>query len=154
LPADVTVASMNGIANVTLADGRRIHIPMLNGYEPNDTCDRNADQALAEELLLNKTARISRPVDKDTPTAVPAGYLEADVAISNGDYATQFGDARFTNREERCPDPVPEPVTTTSPTPSSGSGSGSSGSYSYDHDDHNMPDGALTGGYCGHKWWC
>lgn len=23
------------------------------------------------------------------------------------------------------------------------------------HGDHvNMPDGALTGGYCRHKWWC
>ncbi|MFP5021864.1 thermonuclease family protein [Pseudonocardia phyllosphaerae] len=30
-------------------------------------------------------------------------------------------------------------------------------SYSYDSDDHhhvNLPDGALTGGYCAKKWWC
>ena len=27
--------------------------------------------------------------------------------------------------------------------------------YSYDGDnDYNMPDGALTGGYCARWWWC
>ncbi len=32
--------------------------------------------------------------------------------------------------------------------------SGSSYSYDSDDDDYNMPDGALTGGYCARKWWC
>lgn len=42
-----------------------------------------------------------------------------------------------------CGDPYPS-------TPSSGGNS-----YSYDSDDdHNMPDGALTGGFCARKWWC
>ncbi|MBW0102756.1 thermonuclease family protein [Pseudonocardia sp. KRD291] len=43
-----------------------------------------------------------------------------------------------------CGDPTPAPVT------------GDTGpSYSYDGDDDvNMPDGALTGGYCARKWWC
>lgn len=42
-----------------------------------------------------------------------------------------------------CGDPYPS-------TPSSGGSS-----YSYDDDDdYNMPDGALTGGYCARKWWC
>lgn len=34
--------------------------------------------------------------------------------------------------------------------PSSGGGSYGDG----DDDDFNMPDGALTGGYCARKWWC
>ena len=43
-----------------------------------------------------------------------------------------------------CGDPAPTPTT-----------SDSGSSYSYDSDDdHNMPDGALTGGYCARKWWC
>lgn len=45
-----------------------------------------------------------------------------------------------------CGDPTPAPAPVT--------GDGGS-SYSYDSDDdHNMPDGALTGGYCARKWWC
>ncbi len=43
-----------------------------------------------------------------------------------------------------CGDPYPS-------TPSTG---GNSYSYDSDDDNYNMPDGALTGGYCARKWWC
>ncbi len=40
------------------------------------------------------------------------------------------------------------------PSPSTPSTGGNSYSYDSDDGDYNMPDGALTGGYCARKWWC
>lgn len=48
-----------------------------------------------------------------------------------------------------APTPTPEPVATTAPEPAP------SDTYvDVDVPHMNLPDGALTGGYCRHKWWC
>ncbi|MEJ2871673.1 PASTA domain-containing protein [Actinomycetospora sp. OC33-EN08] len=46
--------------------------------------------------------------------------------------------------------PPPSSTTTTPPPPASDTDV----DIDVDTDDHNLPDGALTGGYCRRKWWC
>lgn len=49
---------------------------------------------------------------------------------------------------------VPTTTTTTTPPPATTSAAPSNTDVDVDVDHHNLPDGALTGGYCRHKWWC
>lgn len=46
--------------------------------------------------------------------------------------------------------PPPTTTTTSEPPPASDTDV----DVHVDTDHHNLPDGALTGGYCRRKWWC
>lgn len=150
-PAAGQVAALQTPMDMTLADGRRIHVTMLQGSTTTDPCETAADMALARQMLQGRDVTITPPVTRDTPSVVPAGALQVDLRTGDGrDYGTLFDPARAENRLAECSEPPPAPVQTSSPVSSS---PGSDADIDVDRDS-NMPDGALTGGYCARKWWC
>lgn len=111
LPAAGQIASLQSPADMTLVDGRRIHVTLLQGATTYDSCEITADADLARRLAQGQAVRIARPVTRDAPSAVPAGAVQVDMRLADGsDYATTYADQRWENREQACPTPVPPPL--------------------------------------------
>lgn len=138
-----------------------------------DSCEagtyggQQATETARSELLAPNTFVIVTPqpgVDRDrygrmlryVQVAVPysrgydfgtsmVGYDHTGIYQGQGDASPAYV-ARLRARDPDGRDCAePDPVPTTSPTPDVDSD---------DDGDVNLPDGALTGGYCGRKWWC
>jgi hypothetical protein len=157
----VTVRSVDGWAAMTLSNGDRV-------YDTNEGSSEDACQ-LAYMAERARPAIVGRQVTRLTQTSsspfgtAPAGYAYAYISLSDGTNpdAPMWRDARdqyageavtycqaqeeATETTSATPEPEAAPETTTS--------SGDSTHVYVDHH-HNLPDGALTGGYCARKWWC
>ena len=154
----VTISMVVSPANITLSDGRNIHVPMMNGVLPwqgqyTNACQQAADLSLATKMLADKVVVATVPRMSDTAVLVPAGYTQADVAVGGVDYATTFESQAYSSRDQACPTPsyTPPPTSTSSPRSSSTDSGDFNGP---SPGDQGLPDGTLTGGYCRKKWWC
>lgn len=138
------VARIEAPSELVLVDGRRIHVARMNGNDPLDACQDRADRALAERLVGGgRTVTVSQPRSKDSQTAVPAGFVQADVRTAGGDYADAFYTQQSSARNEACPiEPTTLPSVTEEPS------SGRDIDVDVDRDD----DGESR--FCRGRWWC
>jgi hypothetical protein len=112
-PATVAIAAVTSPADLVLADGRRLHVPRLQGSPPaGNGCYADADVVLARTLTQGAAFSMTAPRVTDSPGAVPAGSLQGDLAGAGGvDYADTFYGQQWDHRVQQCPTPTPEPVT-------------------------------------------
>lgn len=153
--APVTVVSVDGWAAMTWSNGMRVVDVGEAGSGLSDgECETRFLVDRARSELAG--AQIAEARESSSPYGqAPAGYDFARV-----DYADSRGAALVSPwrsvREQWQAEAYTacRPAETVEPAPVSGL-SDPSTEIDVDRDeDHNMPDGALTGGYCARKWWC
>lgn len=167
----VTVAEVVDGDTFTTSDGRTIRVLGIDSCEK----DTYGGTLAVSDARLKLTSTYDGPVTLTTQAGVdtdPDGRHLRYVQF--GSNREDFGEYMVRNdhtgvyqgRHDASPDYVDRLYaldTEYSSKPPSGrecgdpypSTTSSDSSYSYDgDDDYNMPDGALTGGYCGRKWWC
>lgn len=140
------IGTYGGAQAKTAAEGQLTNTynqPITLSSEPGVDTDKDGRQLRYVQLGSTATDFGEYMVKYDH-TGVYQGKYDASSEYLERLYAadTEYSANPPSGRE--CADPYPT-------TSSSDGGS----SYSYDSDDsYNMPDGALTGGYCARKWWC
>ena len=166
----VTVARVVDGDTFELADGRKVRVLGIDSCEIGTYGGEQAKSAA--DLQLTRTystvtltsepgvgtdqyGRLLRYVDVDGKdfgldmvgwdhTGVYQGNNDASQSYIDQLYAADLKYAANPPSGRECADPYPS-------TTSSGGGVYVD---TDDDDDFNMPDGALTGGYCARKWWC
>jgi endonuclease YncB( thermonuclease family) len=168
----ITVKSALDGDTIELTDGRVIDVLGIDACDPGTYGGDEATRTAESRLTLSGNAPITMTQETGVDQA-PNGRLLRYIQTTNGKF--DFGesqveydhtgvlqknngaskaymdrlyahDLKYADKPPAgryCADPYP-------PAPSGGGG----GVYVGGDDDHNMPDGALTGGYCARKWWC
>lgn len=134
-PTAVTVTRVATIADLTLSDGRSLHLSLMD-HDP--ACDAKVKLPAARKLLVGKEVTVTAPLygGGDPEVTLPDGrqYYSAMLSeASNEVYEQCYG--------------ADSATTTTAP--------GSDTDVTIEHgDDDGLPDGALTGGFCRRHRWC
>lgn len=128
VPVSKVVRAVNTLSDVTFTDGTRSEV---SGPTTTGACDRRIQLPVARELLVGTTVRVQRGYSSLPPDLVlPDGQTYAS-AVSARTSDEVYDECYATSTTTRAP------------------------STDVDVDrDGNLPDGALTGGYCARKWWC
>lgn len=159
-PAGVAVTRVIDGDTFEIAGGQRVRVLGIDSCEigtyGGTQAKQSAEIALdGESVVLEQEPGVDRDSYGRLLRYVSTGYgsdfgesmvVATHTGVARGD--SDASDARLADLRERdyggrdCSEPDSTPSTT---------------SYDVDvdvDDDGNLPDGALTGGYCARKWWC
>lgn len=154
-PQPLVVASVHEPANLVLSDGRRVHVPRMNGARPLDWCDRRADLSFARQLVAGRAVTVSEPRKRDAPGSAPAGFDEADVRLPSGeDYSDTFMAGLYDNRERECAAVETTTTTTTTTTPPPTTATSEVPADTYVDVDVEEDDDGRESRFCRGRWWC
>jgi endonuclease YncB( thermonuclease family) len=170
---EITVSRVIDGDTFELADGRTVRVLGIDSCETGTYGGEEAKRAAEGQLQNQFNGIITMTKEPSTPdtdrhgrllryvqldsgqfdfgehmvkydhTGVYQGGNDASAAYLQRLYAADLEYAQSPPSGRECADPYAD---------YRGGGSGG-GSVDLD-DDYNMPDGALTGGYCARKWWC
>ncbi|MDD7918241.1 thermonuclease family protein [Actinomycetospora callitridis] len=159
-PAGVAVTRVIDGDTFEIAGGQRVRVLGIDSCEigtyGGTQAKQSAEIALdGESVVLEQEPGVDRDRSGRLLRYVSTGYgsdfgetmvVQTHTGAARGD--SDASDARLADLRERdhggrdCSEPESAPSTT---------------EYDVDvdvDDDGNLPDGALTGGYCARKWWC
>jgi endonuclease YncB( thermonuclease family) len=158
---------------IELTDGRVVDVLGIDSCDPG-TYGGDEATRMAESTLTNQYNGVISMTQEPGIDKAPNGRLLRYIKIDSGQYdfgvdmveydhtgvlannngaSKAYMDTLYAHDLELADKP-PAGRFCGNPYPPSSGGGGGDIDVDIDHHDTNLPDGALTGGYCARKWWC